>query len=377
MIELQGFWSYVHDDDQAEKGRIMRLAEDIKAEYELQTGDNLLLFVDKNDLKWGEAWRTAIDSKLNSVAFFIPVITPRFFLSSECCRELREFASNAKSQGIPNLVLPILYAKGPEFDKKDNEDELIQLIKSLQWKDWTELRFKDVGSEEYRRAVADIASSLIEANKNFVTELPDADVEHITLDGENYDNLPGIIDTLAIMEEVFPQIPVTLYSITENLKQIDEITKSTINEIQISDSHGGGNSAKLMILRRTAVKYIEPTEEIFTQSNLFSSQIQSVNPGVRNLIDQWAIAIKENLISKEKVCIFFNEIKKLNQSASFAKNNLQLLMNKAESLIKLSRDLRPSLRKLQRACTILIESSSIIDEWANQVDFIGIDCSDT
>lgn len=374
MIELQGFWSYVHDDDQAEKGRIMRLAEDIKAEYELQTGDNLLLFVDKNDLKWGEAWRTAIDSKLNSVAFFIPVITPRFFLSSECCRELREFASNAKSQGIPNLVLPILYAKGPEFDKKDNEDELIQLIKSLQWKDWTELRLKGIETEEYRRGVAEIVDFLSRTNRSVNQDIPDQLEEVDEQKDIIIDDSPGILDLLANNEDQLQGTPITLDKITENLNQITEIIKFATNELNESNIHGKGFSAKLIIMQRTAAKLSVPTDDLFTQSNKFALQFQEIDLGLRLIIEQSIRAIKEDQDTKNKFCDLFDKIRELNQNSINAQEQFQYLIQSAEPLIKLSRDMRPVVRKLQRACTIIIEASKISNDWVIMIDSSGIEC---
>lgn len=44
-----GFWSYVHRDDDAEDGRILRLGQRLKDEYELITGgDQIDIFVDRD-----------------------------------------------------------------------------------------------------------------------------------------------------------------------------------------------------------------------------------------------------------------------------------------------------------------------------------------
>lgn len=57
----QGFWSYVHDDDNAEGGRICRLARDIVDQYQMLTGEEIhLLFQDKEDIQWGDKWRKEI-----------------------------------------------------------------------------------------------------------------------------------------------------------------------------------------------------------------------------------------------------------------------------------------------------------------------------
>src|ERR1700741_4459468 len=92
MASSQGFWSYVHADDQADGGRISRLARDVVAQFEILTGEALELFLDRDAIQWGEAWRNRIDASLASVVFFIPVLTPRYFMSPECRRELQFFA---------------------------------------------------------------------------------------------------------------------------------------------------------------------------------------------------------------------------------------------------------------------------------------------
>ena len=44
MHEYQGFWSYVHDDDLADGGRIVRLARDVSGQFEMLTGESIALF---------------------------------------------------------------------------------------------------------------------------------------------------------------------------------------------------------------------------------------------------------------------------------------------------------------------------------------------
>jgi len=59
-----GFWSYVHADDEAEGGRIRRLAERIRNEYSVLTGEDLAIFVDREDIAWGDEWRRRIADAL-------------------------------------------------------------------------------------------------------------------------------------------------------------------------------------------------------------------------------------------------------------------------------------------------------------------------
>ena len=54
MANSEGFWSYVHADDEAEGGRILRLARDVAGQFEMLTGEPLTLFLDKDAIKWSD-----------------------------------------------------------------------------------------------------------------------------------------------------------------------------------------------------------------------------------------------------------------------------------------------------------------------------------
>jgi hypothetical protein len=74
-----GFWSYVRADDRAEGGRIVQLARDVKQQFEFLSGEEIELFLDVDGIGWGDDWRDKIDDRLAKAAFFIPVLTPRYF----------------------------------------------------------------------------------------------------------------------------------------------------------------------------------------------------------------------------------------------------------------------------------------------------------
>ena len=165
MTKSQGFWSYVHSDDEADGQRITRLARDVSAQFEMLTGESLDLFLDKDAIRWGEEWRSTIDSSLATIAFFIPVLTPRYFMSAECRRELQFFAREASRLGIRELLLPVLYVDVPALHDENAPDDLVALVRTFQWEDWRDLRFVDVTGEAYRRGVARLAARLVEANR--------------------------------------------------------------------------------------------------------------------------------------------------------------------------------------------------------------------
>ncbi len=192
MVDVAAvFWSYSHDDDRLDRGRVVQLAEHLREELALTTGREMRFFVDRSGIEWGDQWRDRIDSALVETTFFIPVLTPRYFTRPECRRELLEFYSQAESLGLRELILPIHYIAVSELNS-DNTDEAIALVARMQYEDWTSRRLLNVDSAEYRQAVNGLAVRLValakqiemmQVDKETAGSLPDADgdglLEHL------------------------------------------------------------------------------------------------------------------------------------------------------------------------------------------------------
>jgi len=374
MTNSQGFWSYVHADDEAEGGRISRLARDLTNQYEMLTGETISLFLDKDALEWGEKWRDKIDSNLASVAFFIPVLTPRYFMSPECRRELQFFARRATDLGIKELILPLYYVNVPAIEDKTTADDLIELVCTFQREDWRDLHFLDVASEGYRRGVARLATRLVEANRRAeettaailpqVDEVPEGKV----------DESPGIIDKLANAEEKLLKWPETLEAITRNVELIGEVMRESTDDIQRANLQGAGFAARLIVARQMALQLGEPTKNIWLLSNEFVSQVHNVDEGFRIIIEQAPAEIKDNPDAKAYFCDFFDKVRKLTASSHDALESTQGMSNAIEPLERMSRDLRPVLRRLRQGLTIMVELREVIDEWVHLIESSGVVC---
>lgn len=374
MTNLQGFWSYVHADDEADGGRIAHLVKDLQNQYEMLTGETLSVFFDKDALQWGENWRAKIDDNLASVAFFIPVLTPRYFMSPECRGELQFFARRATKIGIKDLVLPLYYVTVQAIEDRTDADDLIKLVCTFQWEDWRNLRFSDFSSEGYRMGVSRLATRLVEANRRSeettLAVLPQSDdvLEGIT------DESPGFLDKLANAEENLLKWPETLERISRNVGLIGEIMQGSTDDIQSANLHGKGFAARLKIVRHTEQQLREPTEQIWSLSNEFESQLHGVDEGIRIIIEQAPVEIMDNPDTKGNFCDFFRKIRELTNIALDAQGSIRQMINATEPLGKMSRDLRPVLRRLRHGLTILVEAINVTNDWVHLIDSSGIDC---
>jgi hypothetical protein len=376
VAELKGFWSYVHADDDADGGRATRLARDVAAQYEMLTGEKIDLFLDRDDVSWGEEWRKRIDESLSSIAFFIAVLTPRYFLSSECRRELQKFARSARDLGIEELVLPLLYVDIPSLHEDTPSDDLVALVKTFQWEDWRELRFSDVGSSEYRRGVARLAQRLVEANKKAAeTDVAAAARELVPSEGDA-DDSPGVLDQLAAAEETLPQWQTTLEAIGEEIQLIGQIVQEAAEEMGRGDAQGKGFAARLTVARNVSRRLREPSERVWSFGNEFASQLYQIDSGFRALIEQASREVRESPEYRPQVCVFFSAIRGLSAAAQEGLASMQSMIDAISPVETMSRDLREPLRRLRQGLTLMVEAREVTDEWVDLIEGTGINCDD-
>lgn len=361
MAEIGGFWSYVHTDDDADGGRIAQLARDVVAQYEMLTGDSIRLFLDRDNIEWGDEWRLKIDSTLESVAFFIAVLTPRYFRSVECRRELNFFARRADKVGVKELVLPILYVDFSAFHDEPCQDNAIELAKSFQWKDWTELRFEAADSPKYRRAVSELAQRLATASASTETvETTEATVEAIQ---DEEDTAPGFIDRLARMEEAMPELTSTMEGVTAEIVNVGEIVNLAAAKMQRGDAQGKGFAGRLAVFNEIAQELDEPVTRIVELSNKFTAQLNDVDLGVKAIVEQIPLQIKENPDSVSLIESFIASFRQVVEQAEVGLGEMENMAKIIEPVEQGSRSARPVLRKLRKSVTVLAEGRSVTREW--------------
>lgn len=226
-----GFWSYAHEDDKSDSGAIVQLAHLIMEEYSLLSGEPLELFIDCDSIAWGQEWRKRIDTSLAQTTFFIPIVTPRYFKRPECRRELLEFAAKAKSLGVADLLLPLIYIEMPDLSP-ENPDEAVVLVANTQYVDWHTNRLLEPTSREYRTAINKLASRLLEiarevAESQLSREL-DSNPEDNGVDGiadlveKITALLPDWLDAVMSHKTTYAQMAATY---EQHLDQLDKLRK--------------------------------------------------------------------------------------------------------------------------------------------------------
>lgn len=380
MSEMKGFWSYVHRDDERDLGRVVQLAHDIVDGYEGLTAEAIELFLDRDTLSWGDDWGERVNSALSDVAFFIPVLTPMYFKSPECRRELQFFIDATERLGTQRLILPLLYIEVPELHNQDSRDPLVRSIQKIQWKPWTELAFEELASSAYRRGVRELATELVVR----VGEVEAVDVSvalqenHEDLGADSENDAPGQLEILASFEDAIPRWSQTLELITGEIVDVREMVQAAGGEIDAAnDRSGRGTFARRLTIARNLSQSLVPhAENIEAYCQTFAADLGTIDVGMRLVVNQAKSEVLEDDDSRRKVCEFLEIIRELQPSAETGLSGIAGMAASIEGVEAMSKDLRPPLRRIRGALTSMEQARSIIGEWAGLAAGVDIDCSD-
>lgn len=363
-MTLSGFWSYVHADDGAEGGRIAQLGRDIAAQFQLLTGEPIELFLDRDSLEWGAHWSERIESSLANIAFFIPVLTPRYFASPACRSELQTFARRADQFGVRALLLPVLYADLPFGE---GEDDLVELARSFQWADWRELRFSNLNDGSYRRAVHDLAQRLVDANRNAETR----EVTETALEVADDQDALGTLEILAAYEQSLPILTATTQEIAEQIGVVGETTSLFTPRLSSPPSGTTPFAWRLRVVRDLSVAISSPSQELSRLGEAFTTGLHDMDMGVRTII----ATAETQPQNRDEFCRFFAQIRGISAAADSGLSPLEGLLASAGGLETLSREIRPAIRDMRQGLTLVLEGRQIMADWVSLIDELNFDCT--
>ncbi|WP_433622922.1 toll/interleukin-1 receptor domain-containing protein [Nocardia sp. CA-120079] len=372
-----GFWSYVHADDDAEGGRIIRLNERIKAEFELITGGGRIdIFVDRSDIHWGKKWRTVIDDALTETAFFIPIVTARYIQRHECRRELLLFSANAARRGVPELVLPILYLPVPDLDESST-DEVKAILAGTQYESWADLRFEDEDSPSYRRAVnrpaarlAQIADEISARPEQGPIDAEDAMAAlkiHSSIELAPEDDAPGILDAMAEAETGFPAWTETMGEYQQAIEKITVLLTDYGSKMELAGNTSSG--AKLLVAKRFASD-LDPLADNFKEIGIrYLDQAKAMDGSISVVLShvgRSGIGDSE----RESFAEFGSFLREIADSGRESITAVEGFQAGADAVGRMSKDIRRPLRKVSQGAQSFLDGQEFFDEWVRRLDEI-------
>lgn len=362
-----GFWSYRHLDDEADEGRIQRLAGKVRAEFATLTGEELELFLDRDSLEWGAQWKARIDEALAGATFFIPILTPRYFQSQECRRELLKFVAEARRIGLEQLLLPVYWVPVRELDADARpEDEAMALVAQRQWEDLRDLRLVDEASADYRQAINRLASTLAEITEA-VASYPEPKslapiVQAHDPESAEDDESPGLMELLAEGEAAIPRLGEILEELSQRMEEVSSLVEKATRDMQAADSRGGGFAGRLRVTERLAKELDEPAIRMADLGHRYAAELVKVDPLVLTLLDVTPADEQEAAEQRE----FATTIRTLAANAVPAAEALTGFITELREAGRLSRSIRRPQRKLQTGLQGVLDGQAVIAEWARR-----------
>jgi TIR domain len=380
--EAAAFWSYTHKDNAGEGDRVVKLAHDVQDQYGMLTGGELVLFLDRDKIEWGDNLRQRIDQALAGTTFFIPIITPRYFASEECRRELIAFAQETKKLKVEALLLPVHYVDVPDLTSKDEPtDAAMKLVRECKWEDWRTLSLEDSTSSVYRQGVRRLAERLVGVVRSLTQEpvSPAGGSVAVAVSGVRDarstvveavdDDSPGLIELIADGEEAFPEWNRIITETSPEIDAIGNLAAKAAEEIKESDARGGGGSGRLKVAIRLAERMKPHSDSIHRLGQEGAAALMRVAPAIDALLDEISRTPTENL-DMDQVREFGTAIRGLASSGKTAVQSIREMSASFDQSARASRALRPPIRDMQNGLRGFTDAQAIFESWQARLDEI-------
>jgi len=164
------FLSYTRFDNDFSGGAISRFRDQLAAHVRALTGKPFHVFQDVDGIGLGEHWPKKLDDMLNQTRFFMPILTPSFFESRPCRKELQSFLDAEAKAGRADLILPIYWTECELLDEETlrSEDPLAVILHERQHHDWRPLVFDAFESVEVQKSLQALARKIRTAKRRVI-----------------------------------------------------------------------------------------------------------------------------------------------------------------------------------------------------------------
>lgn len=341
------FVSYVHSDNEYLDGAITNFARDLVKSYSFLYGGSLDLFIDSDDILWGEQWKQRLDRQVQDTSFLLAMVTPQYLKSEACRRELLQFSSAAKKAGAPRLLLSLIWTEPSGLDVVSDDDPVLREIRAAQYLNGTDLLGLERGTLGYRRALEEIAGRLRESivQRERVVSRED----RVETGGSEDDDL----DVIEVMEafdaskQPFQDAAVDFQNaFVEIGKVFSETHPSTSNDTY----------ATAAALAKMGRDFENPVAELEKATSVLADQWHAVDGLLTRLAQITAEVADEATIQETREVL-----------AGFARDldlpGMEQMEQQLQMLGRLSRHLRPVGRALQAALAVIVSIRDSALSW--------------
>ena len=331
----------------------------------MQTGEEFPIFQDRQDNLTGQRWERRIENVIDGTTFLITIITPSFFNSDMCMKEVRQFIEREQALNRDDLIIPILYVPTPALQNPDNE--IACNLRSRHYFAWGALRFEDSDSNKYRKTISELAEQIVSAidRSNQSEQEPILATDNLPVKESDPDSGSGFIELTAEAEDAMPLFVQTTIEFAGKLEEMGDEAVAATNEFEKANRSGKPASARLAIVHRFANRLEKPTMDMEILANEYNDQLMRVGGGIDALIGQLeATTDREDLDAARELLSTLNGV--VNQ----VDEGMDSLLHLHETLLplhNLSSTLRPVLKRISGAIHKLVPSQDVFRGWRDDL----------
>jgi len=218
---LKAFISYCQFNDKSDV--ITHLRVELINQIKTYTSLEVDIFQDTKKITGGSKFENIIQNNLDETFIFIPILTPSYFKSVNCLKELEYYLGLYKAEPNIRRIIPLYLIEISEKVENVFEEKakgLFKEVKSFQYHNWTNLNHDSPKARSYSEAVKKIAKEIsdtildhnyvsinsnpiINENKEFVDliqnfkeQLPSQEIPKVLICGKTGNGKTTTINTL-------------------------------------------------------------------------------------------------------------------------------------------------------------------------------------
>lgn len=161
MLNTVAFFSYRRPDDEATDGLISKIHQVMQNRLVPYLGEDVEIFLDTDDIKTGDDWPERLQQALDAANYLIPILSPNFFKSDYCRRELERFFEKEDELNRYDMVLPVYLFEIPNYSIHA-DDELIAKTARRNHENWLAFNASTEVDQEFRSQISKFADQLKE-----------------------------------------------------------------------------------------------------------------------------------------------------------------------------------------------------------------------
>ena len=289
--KIEAFLSYSHESDNY-LNLSQPLSADLVTMIKMRSNRDVEIFLDREDLKWGERFKESIDNGLTGATVLFVIATAQYLDSDFCRYEFLQFMNAAKAQGseeVRRLILPIMPVNAKGIFVKDSDDEIASEIAEIQYELIEEAVLEGPGSPAWRRAVARLADRFLEVVNAAEAELEQDRAVSITAkpiagevsgnaDGDKDDeDQPGVFDDLESITEVSGIV-------TKDIESMGDLLVEFSNTVTATDLSKASSPKEMNNRLSLLAKRVGPiTDQVASTGINIRNNINNIDVAVRRL----------------------------------------------------------------------------------------------